>query len=46
MSDLFHPRVPVGFIADVFAVMAETPQHTYQVLTKRPKPGSTEASAN
>jgi transposase len=37
MSDLFHPRVPVGFIADVFAVMAETPQHTYQVLTKRPK---------
>jgi len=37
MSDLFHPRIPVEFIAEVFAVMADTPQHTYQVLTKRPK---------
>jgi protein gp37 len=36
MSDLFHAKVPVGFIRDVFAVVAETPQHTYQVLTKRP----------
>jgi protein gp37 len=36
MSDLFHPRVPASFIADVWAVMARTPQHTYQVLTKRP----------
>lgn len=35
MSDLFHARVPVGFIRQVFAVMAATPQHTYQVLTKR-----------
>jgi len=35
MSDLFHGRVPVGFISDVFDVMRETPQHTYQVLTKR-----------
>jgi protein gp37 len=35
MSDLFHARVPVGFIAEVFAVIADTPQHTYQVLTKR-----------
>jgi protein gp37 len=37
MSDLFHPRVPAEFIAEVFAVMAATPQHSYQVLTKRPK---------
>jgi protein gp37 len=37
MSDLFHPKVPIEFIAEVFAVMAETQQHTYQVLTKRPK---------
>jgi protein gp37 len=37
MSDLFHPRVPEEFIAEVFGVMADTPQHTYQVLTKRPK---------
>lgn len=35
MSDLFHPRISDSFIADVFAVMARTPQHTYQVLTKR-----------
>jgi len=37
MSDLFHPKVPTEFVADVFAVMADTPEHTYQVLTKRPK---------
>lgn len=35
MSDLFHARVPVGFVRDVFDVIADTPQHTYQVLTKR-----------
>jgi protein gp37 len=35
MSDLFHADVPDGFIARVFAVMAATPQHTYQILTKR-----------
>jgi protein gp37 len=35
MSDLFHPEVPDSFIADVFKVMADTPRHTYQVLTKR-----------
>jgi protein gp37 len=37
MSDLFHPEVPKDFIAKVFAVMAATPAHTYQVLTKRPQ---------
>lgn len=35
MSDLFHPEVPLNFIKKVFLVMNETPQHTYQVLTKR-----------
>ena len=35
MSDLFHKDVSNEFIARVFAVMALTPQHTYQVLTKR-----------
>jgi protein gp37 len=35
MSDLFHAKVPVSFVRDVFTVMAETPQHTYQLLTKR-----------
>lgn len=37
MSDLFHARVPEGFVREVFDVMAATPQHTYQVLTKRPR---------
>ena len=36
MSDLFHPHVPDTFIADVFAVMAQCPRHTFQILTKRP----------
>lgn len=36
MSDLWHARVPTGFIQRVFDVMMETPQHTYQLLTKRP----------
>lgn len=35
MSDLFHARVPLEFVQDVFTVMRETPQHTYQILTKR-----------
>ena len=35
MSDLFHPEVPLEFIRDVLGVMAETPRHTYQILTKR-----------
>lgn len=35
MSDLFHPEVPLAFLCEVFAVMRETPRHTYQVLTKR-----------
>lgn len=37
MSDLFHDDVPLSFIRDLFAVMVATPQHTYQVLTKRSK---------
>ena len=35
MSDLFHNGVSTEFLAQVFAVMALTPQHTYQILTKR-----------
>ena len=35
MSDLFHEFVPDEWIDRIFAVMALTPQHTYQVLTKR-----------
>lgn len=37
MSDLFHAAVPTEFIQQVFAVIADTPQHKYQVLTKRSK---------
>ena len=37
MSDLFHEAVPFDFIDRVFAVMALCRQHTFQVLTKRPK---------
>jgi len=37
MSDLFHEDVPDGFIDYVFAVMALAPQHTFQILTKRPE---------
>lgn len=37
MSDLFHPKVPFEFIDQVFAVMALSPKHTFQVLTKRPE---------
>lgn len=37
LSDLFHPEVPFDFVDKVFAVMALSPQHTFQVLTKRPE---------
>ena len=35
-GDLFHESVPDAWIDQVFAVMALAPQHTFQVLTKRP----------
>ena len=35
MSDLFHERVPNEYIEKVFEVIAQTPHHTYQILTKR-----------
>lgn len=37
MSDLFHENLPDEAIDRVFAVMALCPQHTFQVLTKRPE---------
>ena len=36
-ADLFHENVPDEWIDKVFAVMALCPQHTFQVLTKRPE---------
>ena len=35
MSDLFHEKIPDAYIAQVFEVIARTPHHTYQILTKR-----------
>lgn len=35
LSDLFHDEVSDEYIAQVFAVMALAPQHTFQILTKR-----------
>jgi len=35
MSDLFHEKVPLGFIREVFSVMNDNKRHTFQILTKR-----------
>jgi protein gp37 len=35
MSDLFHNDIPFSFLDQVFDVIKRTPQHTYQILTKR-----------
>ena len=35
MSDLFHNDIPFAFLDQVFDVIKHTPQHTYQILTKR-----------
>lgn len=37
MGDLFHEDVGGAFITEVWDIMRRTPQHTYQVLTKRPE---------
>ena len=37
MSDLFHERVPLEFVKQVFEIMSQSSQHTFQVLTKRPE---------
>jgi protein gp37 len=36
MSDLFHEGVTDAQLIEIFAVMANCPEHTFQVLTKRP----------
>jgi len=35
MADVFHKDVPLEALARAWAVMAATPQHVYQILTKR-----------
>ena len=36
MSDLFHEDVPDEWVDQIFAIMAQCPQHVFQILTKRP----------
>lgn len=36
MSDLFHEDVPFDFVDEVLRIIAVCPQHTFQILTKRP----------
>lgn len=35
MSDIFHEEVPFDFVDKMFEVIKKTPQHRYQILTKR-----------
>ncbi len=35
MSDLFHEQMPEEFLNKIFSVIEQTPQHVYQILTKR-----------
>lgn len=35
MSDVFHEKVPFDYIDRIFKTIDQTPQHTYQILTKR-----------
>lgn len=37
MSDIFHENIDDEFILKVFEIINNTPQHTYQILTKRTK---------
>lgn len=37
MSDLFHERVPFTFIEKILHTIENAPQHTFQILTKRPE---------
>lgn len=34
-SDLFHPKVKIGYIHQVFDFIRQYPQHTFQIFTKR-----------
>ena len=45
MSDLFHKDLPLAYIQRVFEVMNRCPQHTFQVLTKRPEIAAAHAPA-
>ncbi len=35
MSDIFHKEMPLDYLNKIFDIIEKTPQHTYQILTKR-----------
>ena len=35
MSDIFHQEMPEDYLNQIFEIIRQTPQHTYQILTKR-----------
>jgi len=35
MSDIFHEKMPEEYLNKIFKIIEQTPQHTYQILTKR-----------
>lgn len=35
MSDIFHEKMPIEYLDEIFKVIEQTPYHTYQILTKR-----------
>ncbi len=37
MSDLFHEKMPFEYLDEIFEIIRKTPQHIYQILTKRDK---------
>ena len=37
MGDLFHDEVPFYLVHEVMKTICKTPQHIYQILTKRPR---------
>ena len=37
MSDLFHEKIPFDYLDKIMEVIKKTPQHKYQILTKRQK---------
>src|SRR5207237_106229 len=45
MSDVFHEAIPASYVREIFDVMEACPQHTFQLLTKRPERAAEMASA-
>ena len=37
MADIFHENVPFKWVEEIFYMIENCPQHTFQILTKRPE---------